>query len=419
MTSIARLALVLLIHFGVLFASPAVAHLTPGSEVGLTIGTTDVRADIIIPLSEYRVATSFSAGNDPPNLLHAKTYIEERFKTASPDGRPWAVRVDFIAIERTVGSPDIRAAAILTPPPGVSPRQFVVEWRAVIEEIPSHVALFVIRRDIAGKSGTRAQIVGAARSGAWHVRIDVGRASKWREFRNSVELGIDHILDGYDHLMFLLALLLPAPLVAKAGRWAVVRDRRSVVVEIVRVVTAFTIGHSLTLIGATIGGWRLPVQPVEIAIAGSVMLSAAHAVRPLFPGREPLVAGLFGLVHGLAFATLVSDLHLGSGAAPIALAGFNVGIELIQLAIVLVAVPALMLLARYPFYRQLRTGLAAVGLAAAAVWMLDRALGIGGRFAIFAEGAILATALALAMITTAMLACYPVRHLIPRSRPAS
>jgi hypothetical protein len=420
MTGFTRIALAWLIYFATLLAlaSPAAAHLTPNSEIGLTIGAKDVRADIIIPQSEYMVATSYSAGNDPQSLSRAKAYIENRFKVFTPQGTPWSVQVDVVEFAQRAGPPDLHAVAVLIPPSGASPRNFVAEWHAVVDELPSHFALFVIRRDIAGVSGAEPQIAGAVRSGAARIVINVGGASQWREFRNTVRLGIDHIIGGYDHLMFLLALLLPAPLAASAGRWATVRDWRSTVRSIVGTVTAFTIGHSLSLIGATLGGWQLPVQPVEIAIAMSVLVSTAHAVRPLFPGYEPLVAGGFGLIHGLAFATLIADLHLGSTVAPIALLGFNLGIEAVQLVIVLAALPALILLARDQFYHPLRTGLAVVGMAAAVAWLLNRAFGIGDGIIVLAEQAIAAIAVVLATASVVFVASHLLRHRLLR-RPSA
>lgn len=392
------------------WASPAVAHLTPNSEVGLSIGNYEVHADIIIPQSEYMVATSLAAGNDTRSLARARSYLEDRFKAVSPGGEPWSVRVDFVEFAQIAGPPDLHATAILTPPRGASPRRFVIEWSAVVDELPSHFAMFVIRSDIAGASGAEPIIVGAARAGAARVSIDAGDASRWRELRNSIELGMAHILGGYDHLMFLLALLLPAPLVAFAGRWTAVRDRRSSIRRMVAIITAFTIGHSLTLIGASLVGWRLPVQPVEVAIAVSVLISAAHAVRPLFPGYEPLVAGGFGLIHGLAFATLVAELRLGGTTAPVALLGFNLGIEIVQLAIVIVVLPPLMLMAGRPIYGPIRLGLGYFGMAAAMAWAFNRLFGIGADISDLAEQRIVLAVILLLGLLLAMTVKYVARR---------
>ena len=142
--------------------------------------------------------------------------------------------------------------------------------------------------------------------------------------------------------------------------------------QLARIVTAFTIGHSVTLVGATLGGWTLPVAPVEVAIAVSVLVSAIHALRPLFPGREPLIAGAFGLVHGLAFATLVRDAGVGMASSAVGLLGFNLGIELVQLAIVCLTLPALLILSASPRYAMVRVPASALCALAAAGWIAVR-----------------------------------------------
>ena len=142
-----------------------------------------------------------------------------------------------------------------------------------------------------------------------------------------VRLGVEHILTGYDHLAFLLGMLLVLQLAL---------DRR-----LVATVTAFTAAHSLTLALAVLDLVRLPSAPVEAAIAASVVLVAREAlvVRPTVTRRWPwLVAGLFGLVHGLGFAGALAELGLPRGAVGTSLVGFNLGVELGQLAVVALAV---------------------------------------------------------------------------------
>jgi HupE / UreJ protein len=165
--------------------------------------------------------------------------------------------------------------------------------------------------------------------------------------------------------------VLPAPLLAAAGRWAGVAGTRAAVRRITAVTVAFTVGHSATLVLGTLG-LPVPQQPVEAAIAVSILVAAAHAVRPLFPGREPVVAGFFGLVHGMAFSTTLSSLDLSGGRLALSLLGFNLGIEIMQLAVVLLVLPPLVVLARTPAYPPLRTGAAAVTAVAAVGWLLDR-----------------------------------------------
>jgi hydrogenase/urease accessory protein HupE len=157
-----------------------------------------------------------------------------------------------------------------------------------------------------------------------------------------LRLGVEHILFGFDHLLFVLALVI------------LVRDWRRVAVT----VTAFTLAHSITLAAATLGFVHVPGPPVEAAIALSIMLVAveilnARSGKPSFTGRLPwLVAFLFGLLHGFGFAGALAEVGLPQHAIPVALLFFNVGVELGQLVFV-AAVLSLIWLLRHAALRLL------------------------------------------------------------------
>ncbi len=174
---------------------------------------------------------------------------------------------------------------------------------------------------------------------------------------NMFVLGMRHIAEGTDHLLFLLALLLPA----------------QSLIRILRIVTAFTIGHSLTLAAAAFGLVHVPSRPVEALIALSVLISAIHALRPIFPGREAFIAGFFGLIHGLAFAATLTQLGLTLWQRVANLLAFNLGIETTQIIVVLTALPLLLLLGRTRHYSLFRIP-AALGTSCAAIFWLSAAL---------------------------------------------
>lgn len=144
------------------------------------------------------------------------------------------------------------------------------------------------------------------------ILADAGSATPqgftWSGFAGAFHLGVHHIAEGTDHLLFLLTLLLPAPLLALAGRWNGHATVCRSLMQILRIVTAFTLGHSLTLGLSSFDLVRLPSRPVEVLIAVSILVSAIHAMRPLFPGREAIIAASFGLIHGLAFASVLNEL---------------------------------------------------------------------------------------------------------------
>jgi hypothetical protein len=179
-----------------------------------------------------------------------------------------------------------------------------------------------------------------------------------------IRIGAEHVLDGLDHIAFVLGLLLVVGLRARRLAWTI---------------TAFTIGHSITLALATVGLVRLASAPVEATIAASVLLVAREALVPSegVTQRVPwVVAGLFGLVHGLGFAGALADLGLPHGAEGWALFGFNVGVEVGQLGVVAVAASVVLLARRVRWFPEARarvlTCYALGGLAA--WWVIDRTL---------------------------------------------
>lgn len=178
-----------------------------------------------------------------------------------------------------------------------------------------------------------------ARSGSG-VAMDATAApssSRWSVLRDYFSLGMHHLLEGYDHLAFLLALVLPLRLglfgsVPRAVSVAVASGQvRSVWWVLLRTVTAFTIGHSITLILATLGWTQVSPLWVEPAIALSIVVTALLNLRHVPWIRTDVLALLFGLVHGYGFAGLLLEAAAPTGLLPWALAGFNVGVEAGQL----------------------------------------------------------------------------------------
>jgi hypothetical protein len=361
-------------------ALPAAAHLTPNSEIRLDIGRDMVSAELLIPLGELGYAVGRPIpGRLGPAPAELNAYVTPRVAVRSPDGRAWSIRLVGARIVADAGGPDYLAQFALTPPPGAALRQFDLTDRAVIDRVRNHFVLVLVRTDYAGgQLSEQPRLLGGLQWDAQTLRIDRGPASAWRGFGSAVGLGMRHIAEGHDHLLFLLALLLPAPLIARDRRWRDFGGLGFTVRRLAGVVTAFTLGHSVTLIGGAFLGWRLPAQPVEVMIAVSILVSAVHAARPLFAGREPAVAAGFGLVHGLAFATVIGHFGLDPLEKAQSILGFNLGIELVQLAVVAAVMPPLALLARTRSYTAVRPAAAALCGAAALAWIDQRTVGAGG-----------------------------------------
>ncbi len=186
-----------------------------------------------------------------------------------------------------------------------------------------------------------------------------------------VVLGMKHVETGIDHILFVIGLLLAAALATRK------QSLGSATRAVAGVVTGFTLGHSITLIAAGLGLVRLPSRFTESAIALSiVVVGVENIVRREIRGRF-LTAALFGLVHGFGFASVLADIQLPSRGTVLALVSFNVGIELAQLIVVVVAFPALALASRRPWYRRrVLIPLSAAVALIALVWFFKRAFAL-------------------------------------------
>ncbi len=176
-------------------------------------------------------------------------------------------------------------------------------------------------------------------------------AGVWQTLRQYLLDGVWHIWIGYDHILFLLSLLLPAVLVRRAGHWEPAPTLRGSLLEVVKVVTAFTLAHSITLTLAALQIISLPSRLVESTIAASVIVAALNNLRGTIEKRRWIMAFVFGLIHGFGFASVLADLGLPQGALIMALVGFNAGVEVGQLCIVAVFLPLAFSLRRTRFYR--------------------------------------------------------------------
>ena len=220
-------------------------------------------------------------------------------------------------------------------------------------------------------AATAQALVFAADSATQELKL--AATSRWETLRQYVLEGIWHIWIGFDHILFLVALLLPAVLVRQQRTWSPTPSLRAASVDVLKVVTAFTVAHSITLSLAVLGVVSLPARLVESVIAASVVIAALNNLRGTIDRKRWLMAFVFGLVHGFGFASVLADLGLPQGALALALVGFNVGVELGQLAIVAVFLPLAFLLRATSFYRVgvLRLGSLAVALLAS-WWFVQR-----------------------------------------------
>jgi hypothetical protein len=368
----------------------AAAHPMPNSILLLDLKSNGIAVELQLPLTDLQLAMGKDWSGLAEDLIRddekeLADYILAHVHPIGENGASWEVKILGLQTgnaEQTATGvyQELRVHLWMQPPQSASLRKFTLNYDVIVHQVVTHKILVSVRQDwMNGKVGEAQAQVGVigldARSNTIPpLSINLEEGSAWKGFASMVNLGMRHISEGTDHLLFLLALLLSAPLIAEGSRWARFGGTKYSLIRLIKITTAFTLGHSVTLLAGALGWLRLPQQPVEIIIAVSILVTAIHALRPLFPGKEIFVASSFGLIHGLAFATIISGLQLEAGRMALSILGFNLGIELMQLFVILMTMPWLLLISNLALYKWTRIALATFAAAAALAWIAERSL---------------------------------------------
>ena len=282
---------------------------------------------------------------------------------------PWAVAAPMALDKHSDGT---YAVLSLTAQCGSAPKTLSATYSLFFDVDPSHRGLLQWLAPVADGALPTAQALVFSTDNPTQT-LALEPSGWWQTLRQYGVDGVWHIWIGYDHILFLLSLLLPAVLIRRASQWEPVPTLRVAVVETLKVVTAFTLAHSITLSLAALQIISLPSRVIESVIAASVVLAALNNVRGTIDKRRWLMAFGFGLIHGFGFASVLADLGLPQGALVLALIGFNGGVELGQLAIVAVFLPLAFWLRATRFYRVgVLTGGSLLVALLASWWLVQR-----------------------------------------------
>lgn len=219
--------------------------------------------------------------------------------------------------------------------------------------------------------------------------LDLTDTSVWKGFLAMIKQGMLHIWVGMDHVLFLLALILPSVVrrrnsllgegsvaVEESGYyiwgWQPVQKFRPAFLYILKIVTFFTIAHTITLSLASLKIVVLPSWLVESIIAFSIGLAAFHNIRPIFKGRDWIIAFVFGLFHGFGFATVLGELGFRGENLSLSLLGFNIGVEIGQIVIIALIFPFLFLMRKLKLYPKFMVIMSVFLIVVSAYWMIER-----------------------------------------------
>lgn len=339
------------------FATSAKAHAPSTSYVGIESGPGKARIELKLDLRDVARVVDLDADRDGQvtwgelKRVHGPLtdYVQGRLEL-SVTGLTCPLASEDLKVDHLLGG----TFAVLTFAAPCDARSLRLHYGLFFDVDADHRAILKVGGSSAGVMTKAAQ-----------NKILSLEPSNLRDvLREYIGQGIVHIWEGFDHLLFLMVLLIPA---ASAPSF------RRALLETLKVVTAFTISHSLTLGLVTLGAFKLPLRLVEATIALSIVLTALSNLRPFLGGRAWVLAGGFGLIHGCGFASVLSDVGLKFGALIPSLIAFNVGVELGQALLVAVALPILYFVHESRFYRPVvYWGGSLCAAALAAVWMGER-----------------------------------------------
>ncbi|MEO0438051.1 MAG: HupE/UreJ family protein [Pseudomonadota bacterium] len=258
------------------------------------------------------------------------------------------------------------------------PTELSFDYSLLFDEDPEHDGFVLVESNwatgvFANESGISLAFQPDRRKGS----LSVVSNNRWRGFVAVFLLGLEHIWEGVDHILFLLGLLVPAVMLRRARAWEPIEHFRPAFLNVLKIVTAFTVAHSFTLSLAALNVIELPSRLVEIIIAASITIVAVDILFPIFRVRVWPVVLLFGLFHGFGFAGALSEMGVFGEFVLLPLLAFNLGVEVGQLTIVAIVFPILFLLRSPELYRKVFMPAGAVFLLVISLaWVAERSLAI-------------------------------------------
>ncbi|HEY5745531.1 MAG TPA: HupE/UreJ family protein [Chryseolinea sp.] len=358
----------------------AVAHPMPNSVVSLSVLEESISGEVKIPLLELESAIGRKASE--LNTDFFREYFTTHIQAVS-DNQTWRTEIESLS-PVTDTSPfvgeyqEVVVHFRLTPPDARQLRHITFKYDAVIHQVVTHRALVFVQYDWSNGLQDESEseplgVIGLDVPSGKIFPLDVHlEEGSWiNGVKGMFLLGMKHIREGLDHILFLLTLLLIAPLTIEKSKWSGYQGFRYTLTRFLKISLAFTLGHSITLLAGSLNWIDFRVQYVEVLIAVSILVSAVNCVKPIFFKKEIFIAGGFGLIHGLAFSISLSHLELGLGSKLLSIVGFNLGIEAMQFIIMACFLPVL-LISKWKAYPAVRTAFAVFTIILSMAWIAER-----------------------------------------------
>lgn len=368
--------------------TPSAAHTGDQSYLYVDVTASTLTGRIEVPYADLEAVLGIEIRGSEAEIQNAlganreaiTAYLEEHLQFVGPDARPWPITFAAPTVFRPDDVEENADYAVIdfeVDAGGEIPRIFEVRFDPFLDELFGRSHLMLVQNDWRAGVFDGDEVLLTFFPSTRSQVADLGDASAWRNLSSSVGLGIEHIETGPDHILFLLALILPSVLVREPTGWRPTAGFGSALSRILRIVTMFTVAHSITFTLAGLG--LLPLPPsrlVESIIGLSVAATALHNLRPVITNREWVLSFGFGLFHGMGFASLTASLDVTRSTQLVSLLGRNIGIEIGQAIVIVLLFPAVFLLRRLALYLPLMRAISIVLALLATGWAVERAFGV-------------------------------------------
>lgn len=390
-----RPLLALLLAFCFLLPFSGEAHAPDQSYLYLNIYKDHIRGryEISMPDINLAIGSAFtkpmSMAEMEPYLAQFQAYIQSRSDFAGK--QPYTIRFTDAEVVNLEDEEDfVRVNFILDGLTEV-PDELNIRYNLLFDKSPNHTGGLIQEHNWkAGILNNYSRLSAIFDKGTTQQSLDLTNGSVWQGFSALVKLGMWHIWIGLDHILFLVALIIPSvvrrrPKTAltdggKAWEWVPVSDFKSAFLYILKIVTSFTVAHSITLAMASFGWVELNSRLVESIIAFSIAVAAFHNIVPIFKAKEWIITFIFGLFHGFGFASVLGEKGLSGDYMAYSLLGFNVGVELGQVLIVCAIFPILYFIRKTRFYPHFIFWGSIFLILMAMHWVIERAFDFNFKF---------------------------------------
>lgn len=363
-----------------LLANQASAHRLGEGYIILDVGEDTLSGRIELNLDDVDDALELDRDGDgvidpaelDASLSRLREYVEPRIKIGT-DATWWQITYSG----HELANYPLGNYVVLpfeAQPAGAVPDKIRIEYELLFDHDDNQKGLLVIEKNSRIGFENNSEIVSTLFNQDRSLQtVDLTEFPQQNLLGHFIKEGIWHIWIGLDHILFLIALLLPSVRNREEPWWKPVEKFQSAFWQVLKVVTLFTIAHSVTLALASMQIVQLPGYLVETIIAGSIVVAAIDNIYPVFKGNIGWVVFVFGLFHGLGFANVLAPLTLSQVSIATTLLGFNIGVELGQLAIICVAFPILFAIRRNSWYPSvIQRGLSSLLVILGVCWMIER-----------------------------------------------